>query len=220
MELVGNQKGIKGGKSTSVVLTERSLEWCLKYRDVKEKVFKTEPDDDEPFFVNYSGKGLGPIQNTPGSLCHKFGIVTGVSNFTITSVRRGIEPRIQNNPDLKKIENRLASHTSKTGLKYYDRETSSHRAALITHVGAIESPSKSVSDLGEPVSKKRRIDNAKDKRDTVAAAKKLIADKKEKNSAKRRKISPIDRQFLQILFKSSKVSRMLRYTGKFPGKSC
>ena len=92
-----NTKGLKRGKAVEVVLTEKCMDMCLMYKDLKTKYIGDVKGED-PFFVNMKGKPLAPIKRTKGSLLDKMATACGVSNPTVNSFRRSNESRIQLSP--------------------------------------------------------------------------------------------------------------------------
>ena len=225
IKLTGNQaEGLKGGRAADLILTRKSHELCLKYRDLKQTLWKEDDvKEDSCFFVNSKGSTLGPMQRSKGSLFDRFSSVTGVSNPTQNTIRRGVESMIQSNPDLKSRVENLQSHSRSVGLTYYDKSGTNVRASFIEQLASKESPMKPQGDVPEEVQKKREQIEKKDREKNLEAAKKLlVTDRLRKNTrlTKKCKILPPDREFLQSLFSdpdSGEIFQALK--GFFPGNS-
>ena len=222
IKLTGSQAGLKGGRAADLILTRKSHELCLKYRDLKQTLW-TEDDlkDEECFFVNFKGSALGPMQRSKGSLFHKFSSVTGVTNSTQNTIRRGVESKIQSNPDLKSQVENLQSHSRAVGLTYYDKSGTNVRASFIDQLASKESPMKTRAKVPEEVQKKRAEIDMKDQEKNLEAAKKLlVSDRMRKNTrlSKKCKILPHDREFLQILFSNPEAGEIFHaLKASFPG---
>ena len=224
LKLTGSLPGLKGGRAADLILTKRSHELCMKFKDLKQTLWDDEDLQDESnFFVNFKGSPLGPMQRSKGSLFAKFSIVTGVSNPTQNSIRRGVESKIQSNPALKsKIEN-LQSHSKGVGLTHYDKSGTNIRASFIDQLSSKESPIKTQTSVPEAVKKKREADEINDENKNVEIAQKLlISDKMRKNTRLNRKckILPLDREFLQLLFTNPEAGEIFHaLNASFPGIS-
>ena len=163
------------------------------------------------------------MQRSKGSLFDRFSSVTGVSNPTQNTIRRGVESMIQSNPDLKSRVENLQSHSRSVGLTYYDKSGTNVRASFIEQLASKESPMKPQGDVPEEVQKKREQIEKKDREKNLEAAKKLlVTDRLRKNTrlTKKCKILPPDREFLQSLFSdpdSGEIFQALK--GFFPGNS-
>jgi hypothetical protein len=210
LDVAGNTKGLKGGKPAKIILTPRSCEILLKFRDIKSEVMK-DVDDESQFFVNIKGKPLAPLQNTPGSLLEKFGIVCGVLNPTVNSFRRAAEVKVQGSPLMKSSVQNIQSHSRQVGLDHYDRSLDTTRANFIHQLAAMDSPLKAVEEVPEAVKLKRKKKEEEDRANNLKKAKGiLMQDKMRKKD--QGKVLPEDREFLQKLFSSKKVIKK----GNFP----
>ena len=180
-----------------------------------------EIEDDSMFFVNFKGDSLAPMQRTKGSLFQRFSTVTGVTNPTLNTVRRGVESKIQSDPKLKTQVENLQSHSGAVGLTYYDKSGTNVRASFIDQLASKESPVKVAHQVPEDVRKKREEKERKDAEKNLEAAKKmLIMDKMRKNTrlSSKCKLLPHDKKFLQNLFSNPKTGEIFHaLNGFFPG---
>ena len=196
-------KGLKGGRAAQIVLTRRTAEICLKYRDLKvECLDKIEEKD--PFFVNAKNKALSAMQRTPGSLLDKLGKVCGIENATVNTFRRAAEVRVQDSPVMKTSVQKLQSHSSQVGIKNYDRSHDTTRASFISQLSSMELPDQGIEVVPRSVREKRdKIDQLESQKILLRAKEKLIKDRFNKKEQKNQKckLVPEERQFLQESFK-------------------
>ena len=207
IDVAGNTKGLKGGKPAKIILTPRSCEILLKFRDLKCEVMLS-VDDESQFFTNFKGRPLAPLQNTPGSLLSKLGTVCGVLNPTVNSFRRAAEVKVQGSPLMKSSVENIQSHSRQVGLDHYDRSLDTTRANFIHQLAAMESPQKAVEEVPEAVKLKRKKKEQEDKENTLKKAKDiLLKDKMRKKEQKNNKgnLKPEDREFLQKIFSTLKI---------------
>ena len=156
IQVCGDQEGLKGGRPAEIVLTQRSLELCLMYKDLKSEMLK-EISGHDFFFVNMLGHPLGPLQRTAGSLLEKLGLVCELSNPTQNTFRRAAEMVVQASPSMKHSVEKIQQHSNRLGLTYYDRSGQNKRAQFISQLAAVESPQKVKMDIPERVLPMRRI---------------------------------------------------------------
>ena len=219
INVCGGSKGLKGGRPAQIVLTPRSAEICLKFRDLKSECLQACKEND-PFFVNMKGSPLTAMQRTPGSLLAKLGNVCGLGNATVNTFRRAAEVRVQASPLMKASVENLQSHSRQVGLQSYDRSGDDTRAQFINQLSAMESPNKDESDISDDVKKKRqRLDEEERGKILKLAQQKLIQDKfnKKESPSKKCKLVPEERKFLQIFFTSLN-ALYLNSLQTFPGK--
>ena len=196
----GKGKGLKGQKEVRIILTPRSLEICLRFQDMKEMLLDVK--DTDSFFVNLKNEPIAPLQNTPGSLLHKFGIACGIAKPTVNTLRRAAETKIQASPLMKSAVENLNGHSSEVGLEHYDLGADNSRANFIHQLSAMESPG-IVEDVPEKIKEKRKQTAVKERELRVQRAKEtLIVDKMKKRnrSSKSCKLKPKNRLFLQEFF--------------------
>ena len=203
IDVAGTTKGLKGGRAAQIILTPRSVEWCLKYRDLKSDEFDN-VEDDSQFFVSIRGKPLSPLQNTPGSLLDKVGGACGVNQPTVNSFRRAAETKVQASPLMKASVENLQSHSRQVGLAHYDRSGDTTRANFIHQLAALESPSKGFDEVPEAVKLKRQKKEEEDREKVLRNAKDALLQDKMRKKEKKSYLNLEDRHFLQKLFTSLK----------------
>lgn len=204
MKLTGNSKGlkIKGDRPATVIITPRAMEICQKYKDLKGEVFEN-IDDEDQFFVNRHGRPLSAMQRTPGSLLHKLGEVCGISNFTVNSVRRAAEVKVQGSQAMKSNVENLQSHSRNVGLQHYDKSGDNNRASFINQLSSFDSPLKAVQEVPEAVKMKRQHKEKEEREQILEKAKETLARdkfKKKEELTKKCKLRPEDRRFMQEFF--------------------
>ena len=74
------------------------------------------------------------MANTPNSIIEEFAKVNNIINATPTSLRRALEPIIQEDSRMKTRSKALGMHSSTTGAKYYDKTAGIFKASAI-HTG-------------------------------------------------------------------------------------
>ena len=113
IEVCGDTKGLKGGRPSHIILSRRTQELCLKYRDLKEEVLQSDQVvGHDNFFVNSKGTALAPIQRTAGSLLSKLGSVCGLDNATVKTFRHASESVVQASLHLNKKTENLQGHSN------------------------------------------------------------------------------------------------------------
>ena len=60
------------------------------------------------------------LHNYKGSLIEQFSKVTGVRGFKLTSLRKAVEAKLQNNPDLASHSKSINYHSQSVGKAIYD----------------------------------------------------------------------------------------------------
>ena len=207
---------LKGKEDAQLVLTKRSAEICLKFRDMKREC-KVAEANDEPFFVNMKGKPLAKMQRTKGSLLEKFGNVCGFQKATTNSLRRAAETQIQNSAVMKQSVEKLQLHSSATGLSYYDRSSQNVRASFVNQLADMESPQKSNREVPSGIKKKRLVMDVEDQQTVVKEAEELLKQSKLKRKlprSKTNKVKPAEREFMMKLY-SVEVKK--KFNASFPG---
>ena len=200
-------KGMKGHRPGQIVLSKKSLEICLKLRDLKVECIKSSVEDEDPFFVNIKNKPIAALQRTPGSLLSKFAKVTGVEDATMTTLRRAAEVRVQDSPEMKRNIEKLQSHSSNVGLRHYDRSDTTARANFINQLSEMELPKEDEIEVPDSVmTKRKKLDQMEKKRILEKAKEKLKQDRfrKKESTNKKCKLVPTERRFMQEYFSSSK----------------
>ena len=89
----GEDRSLKGKKDAEIILTKRSNELCLKYRDLKIERFGVLEGSDN-FFVNFKGQPLAKMVRSSGSMLDKFGKVCGLSKASMNTIRRATESKV------------------------------------------------------------------------------------------------------------------------------
>ena len=209
-------KRLKKGQDVDVVLTRRSLELCLMFKDMKSAFVKDFVGTD-PFFVNIKNEPLAPIQRTKGSLLDKMATACDISNPTVNSFRRASESVIQSSPVLKTSVEKLQGHSISVGLKYYDKSSDDIKAQYISRLSEMESPRKLKMSIPEEIQRKRVIDEEKEKMEITEEAKRTLNKLKTKRKEtlnKKCKLIPVERDFLQEQFSCSDVA----VSPPFPGR--
>ena len=141
IRLDGTLAQTKGQAATNIIIDRRSWQLAEMYRDLKKICFgHISPSD--PFFVNHRGLPLSRLQRTPGSLVEKFGEVTGVTDFTMTCLRRAAEGVIQGDKDLRVITKDLNNHSSQV-VPVYDIAASMRRNVFLSGMSQAEGSSSS-----------------------------------------------------------------------------
>ena len=207
---------LKGNEDAQLVLTRRTEEICLKFREMKEEC-SVACEEKGPFFVNKRGKALAKLQRTKGSLLEKFGKVCGFEKATTNSLRRAAEQQIQNSPNMKQSVEKLQLHSSAVGLKYYDKSAQNVRASFVSQLSDIESPHKTPNDVPSEVKKRRLEMDVKEKETVVKEAEELLKNAKMKRRlarSKTNKVLPLEKEFMMKIY-SVEINR--RFNGSFPG---
>ena len=218
VQVSGDSEGLKGGRAAQIILTPRSVEICLKYKEVKLVIVKDAIDDDCSFFVNHKGKTLAPLQRTPGSLLDKLGLAVGLNNPTINSFRRSAETKVQASTSMKASVEALQLHSQKVGLDHYDRSHDIKRANFISQLSSMETPEIVETSVPDHVKRKREKMEEEEREKVLNQAKETLKrDKTGKKEAlnKKCKVKPEDCLFLQKLFSHLKELEPME---KFPGK--
>ena len=158
----------------------------------------------------------------------EFSKITKLKNATTNSLRRGLESKIQNEPNLGKRSKAVIQHSEATGKKYYHRTGGEARISAMHYITSKESGARdeenneSSSDTDDEIASKR----TKFEEEDVKASESLARNILEKNAAKKKrmkigkncKLDPANRLFLQTLFSSDgECSSLKLYDGKFPG---
>ena len=147
IRLDGSQVGVKGQKQTNIIIDRPSFEIMVKYQQIKKVMFpKLEPTS--PFFINHREQPLSRIQKSRGSLVEQFGQVIGKEDFTMNSIRRAAEGKIQSDKNLAGLTSDLNNH-SKAVVDVYDNISSARRNMFITSIGAAEKSSAASSNDDE-----------------------------------------------------------------------
>ena len=220
IQVCGSSKGLKGGRPAQIVMTPRSYEICLKYRDLKSEMIEKVSESDQ-FFVNIKNKPLTSVQRTPGSLLYKLGVACGIYNATVNTFRRAAEVRVQASPLMKASVENLQSHSGRVGLQHYDKSGENTRATFIQQLSAMDSPQKADLEVPDAVKIKRQKKEEEEREEILKKAKETLArDKlnKKEELSKKCKLKPEDRKFLQKLFASEEVKE-LGSQETFPGKN-
>ena len=159
----------------------------------------------------------------------EFSKITKLQNATTNSLRRGLESKIQNEPNLGKRSKAVIQHSEATGKKYYHRTGGEARISAMHYItnkeqesGARDENNESSSETDEEIASKRTKFEEEDLKASENLARKIL----EKNAAKKKrmkigkncKLDPDNRLFLQKLFSSDGECCSLKlYDGKFPG---
>ena len=211
IRIPGDTRGLKLGESADIVLTRKVVEICMKFSDIKETVLENVGMTD-PFFVNFKGKQLAPIQRVKGSLLYKMGKAVGLENLTMNSFRRAAEKSVQGSPKLKEHIKAVQSHSIEVGAKYYYRGGENVRAQFISQMSEKEVPN-SNEEVPEDVKKNREATQKKQRERILRNAKNKLAEEKMRKNLNY-KVQPRDRAFMQNIFSSD---QGIKDSTKFPG---
>ena len=165
-------------------------------------------DGDSKFFLNSKGKPLAKIQNTPGSLLNRIGIVCGVPDLTPTMIRQAAEIQIQQNQDMRNSSKVIAMHSEGVGRSIYHKKGSIIRAEFANYMDTnVDSPRKKIK-LSENIDKEKAqkmqiMENADAETRQLNAKAYLEAQKEKRDTnlptGRRRRLTQVDKQFLQNL---------------------
>ena len=226
--MAGDSVGLKGNQGVVITVAGIAFDLLQKYRDLKDLVFGSDIDPNQPFFVNYSGKPITILNsNAPGSLWHRFGQVTGVQNPGQNSVRRGLEDYCQKTDTSRKRIKAINNHSEDVGLSYYDGQAGDFRSGVVHTLSQMEGSTKRNSEMDEDVSeqiaeKRRKID-AEDVKKRSSIIEETLSKKTDEklryNLGKNMKVLPQDRDFFQKLLKDDKYLSFhgIEKEKKFPG---
>ena len=147
IRLDGSQVGVKGQRQTNIIIDRLSFDVMVKYEQIK-KAMSPKLEANAPFFINHRQKPLSRIQKSRGSLVEQFGQVIGKEDFTMTSIRRAAEGKIQSDKNLAGLTSDLNNH-SEAVVNVYDNISSARRNIFITSIGADEKSSAASSNDDE-----------------------------------------------------------------------
>ena len=205
---------MKGKKGGEIFFTPKVMEWCERYRTLKQMVRKRENKEDS-FFINYNGQPLSQIKTTRGTIWAKFEEVTGVTKATITDcVRSAAEEIIQDNPEMSNRVKQLNNHSLAVGSQVYDKNKYNYRGQFVNFMShkegeKIASGSVEDAELDAQIKEREEADEKQTREDAIEAVEK---DKKRRRTtlSSQTRVKPEDRTFLQKLFQ-----RLI--DSKFPG---
>ena len=136
IRLSGIEGSFKLNEKHDIILTDRSANICVQYRQLKLlKLEKVSINDD--FFVNAHNKPLARLQKTQGSLLHKMELATGVEDVTVTTIRQSAESMIQSNEDMKAVAKQLNSHSASVGFDFYNQSQVQNKAEFVNYAGIL-----------------------------------------------------------------------------------
>ena len=123
---------MKGRKGGEIYFTRKTMEWCERYRSLRQMVSKSKEDKEDCFFQNFNGQPLSQIKSTRGTIWAKFEEVTGVTKATITDcVRSAAEEVIQDNPEMSNRVKQLNNHSLAVGSQVYDKNKYAYRGQFV-----------------------------------------------------------------------------------------
>lgn len=205
IRLDGSLPGIKNQRKTNVMIDRHSFELCEMFKDLKELVFDGEMNPNDAFFVNFRGKPLSRLQKQKGSLVSKLAEVTGNDDFTMTSVRRGLEGRLQNDPQQAGLTKDVNNHSTAV-VPTYDNMAPSRRNLFMHSLANAEGSSLNPDhdENFKNMYEKSLNQERNERMDLQKGAKKYIDDKK-KNRGKVTDLGPSpleteDIEFLKTVF--------------------
>ena len=220
MDLSGSEEIVKLGEDVNITILKVVHDFMLKYRDAK-GVKWDDVRDDEYFFVNHKRKRFGPLNNT--AQLREYQEVTKVSNVTVNTFRRAMEPVIQSDHAMKTRSKDISSHSVQTGAKFYDNSAQEFRASAMHFINAGDGETVSQSQPSVPeevVKKRRKLDQEGLKSSLEKAKLKLAKDpaRRKVTLGKNCKVPPPDRLFMQESFSDGGIfSELKLHDGKFPG---
>ena len=208
---------MKGKKGGEIFFTRKTMDWCERYRTLKQIVSKAKENKEDSFFVNFNGQPLSQIKTTRGTIWAKFEEVTGVTKATITGcVRSAAEEVIQDNPEMSNRVKQLNNHSLAVGSQVYDRNKYNYRGQFVNYMSHKEGENiatGSVEDvnLEAEIKERQEADERQTREDAIEAVEK---DKRRRHTtlSSQIRVKSEDRIFLQKLFQGIVGS-------KFPGKS-
>ena len=113
----------------------------------------------------------------------EYGQVNKIDKITFTSLRRGLEAKVQSNHAMKTRSQDVNNHKLKTGADFYDRSKSDFRSVAMNYVNTGEGSAEAAyepDDVDDEVANKRaKLDDA-EKEESVNEAKKKIQTKARK----------------------------------------
>ena len=208
LELSGDNRGLKGGKSVKVILSRPVMELCLRYREMKDFYLGERPLD-APFFESAEKKALSGLRLTPGSLLDKFAKACNISGASVNTFRKSFENIVLESPVLKNDVEELQSHSKRVGVTHYYTRGANVRSNCIVQLnkkeGAVIEDEKDENILR----KRKRMDDL-EKIAAIERAKKVLFDDKTRKSMGKGKVKQQERSLIQKIFKNI-------VKDKFPG---
>ena len=198
---------MKGRKGGEIYFTRKTMEWCERYRSIRQKISKSKEDKEACFFQNFNGQPLSQIKSTRGTIWAKFEEVTGVTKATITDcVRSAAEEVIQDHPEMSNRVKQLNNHSLAVGSQVYDKNKYSYRGQFVNFMahkegeGNVGSGSEEDVELQAQIKKREEEDEKQNKIDAIEAVEK---DKRRRHTtlSSQIRVKPEHRVFLQMLFK-------------------
>ena len=213
IRLDGTHEQVKGQNATTIIIDRKSYKMGEQYRELRRLRFgQVSPSD--PFFVNARGLKLSRLQRNRGSLVELFGKVTNVTDFTMTSLRKSAEGKIQSDSNLSNLTKDLNNHSNQV-VPVYDNMASSRRNLFISSTNQEEDPAVP-STSGENDDFKKLYDEAKksdepERLKIEEEARKFIEERKKKKHVADLTPSPLDDgdlDFLRTVFSEDETQGM------------
>ena len=197
---------MKGKKGGEIYFTRKTMDWCERYRSIKQIVFKSRENKEDSFFVNLNGQPLSQIKSTRGTIWAKFEEVTGVTKATITDcVRSAAEEVIQDNPEMSNRVKQLNNHSLAVGSQVYDKNKYNYRGQFVNFMAHKEGENVA-SGSGEDVELEAEIKEREEddeRQNNLDAIEAVERDKRRRHTtlSSQIRVKPEDRHFLQKLLK-------------------
>ena len=157
------------------------------------------------------------------AILREYAEITNTAVPTTNTFRKAMEPKIQSEEALKVRSKDIASHSSDTGSKFYDRSAPQFRCSAMQFINqdCEEVDEAGGSSVPDNVSAKRqKLDEDGKKARMQKAKNKLKKDPTKRNVTlgKNCKVKPADRQFMQVAFsRGGCFDGHKFFSGKFPG---
>ena len=153
----------------------------------------------------------------------EYGQVNQIEKITFTSLRRGLEAKVQSNHAMKTRSKDVNNHDQKTGAQYYDRSKSDFRSVSMHYVNTGEGSAEAAyepQDVNDEVANKRaKLDDAEKEESVNEARKKMQTRVRKTRITSRCHLLAEHRTLIQEMFsQGGKYEDAIAGHETFPGK--
>lgn len=220
-----NHPHLKLAQDSDVIVFPAVNEFLVKYRELKDLHFGTLVED-QPFFQSFLGRPLTAVTSGRGSILEEYSNVNGLPKVTSNTLRATLEPHIQSQHVMKTRSKHIASHSSGTGSKFYDKNQAEFRASAIHYVSQKEGlldPSEEARGIEldeERTANRRRIeeDDLRRARENAKETLEKNARRQNRSLGRNTKLLPENRLIVQEIFsENGSLASLGLFKSKFPG---
>ena len=156
-------------------------------------------------------------------MLEEFGRVNGLLDISFTSLRRGMEPKVQSNNILQTWSKDVTNHDPRTGSKYYDNSRPAFRAGAMNYINKLEGSKEEDymedEEKEEIASKRAKLDDEEEEESINNAKKVLRSAKRKVPLGSRCQLESENRSFIQEQFSAGgKFEDVFSGYELFPGK--